>query len=295
MKHFKPDDKIQLRPFTAQDATSIENWPAYPAEFADIDYALRKDGWLAEFRDQPNARVNVAEQSGELIAFTILSPTAQDEAEFRIALRADKAGQGLGRIITANTLAIGFVEIGLQRIHLIVRKNNPRAIGLYQRQNFSHCGECKIIINNKPTDFLKMELLSRNYFRPITQGAHHIGLTVSKLEESANFFVSLLGWKEVRRNEEYPAIYVSDGSIMVTLWATKEEPSNQFDKYRNVGLHHVAFQVENKGDLSDICDRLVNSGIKIEFSPEMMGKGPAQHMMCYEPSGIRVEFIWPGR
>ncbi len=52
---------------------------------------------------------------------------------------------------------------------------------------------------------------------PITKGIHHIGLTVSKLEESANFFTSLLGWKEVRRNEEYPAIYVSDGNIMVTL------------------------------------------------------------------------------
>jgi len=52
---------------------------------------------------------------------------------------------------------------------------------------------------------------------PITKGAHHIGLTVSKLEESANFFTSLLGWKEVRRNEEYPAIYVSDGNLMITL------------------------------------------------------------------------------
>ncbi len=295
MKLFKPDDRIQLRAFAAQDEITIKNWPAYPAEFADIDYALRQDGWLAEFRDQAEARIYVAEQSGELIAFSILALTAQGQAEFRIALRADKAGQGLGRIITTKTLTIGFEEIGLQRIHLIVRKNNLRAIELYQRLNFSICGECQLIVNNKPTDFLKMELLRKDYFMPITQGVHHIGLTVSRLEESANFFVSLLGWKEVRRNEAYPAIYVSDGNIVVTLWATKVEPSNQFNKDKNVGLHHVAFQVENKGDLSDIYDRLVNSGVKIEFSPEMMGTGPAQHMMCYEPSGIRVEFIWPGR
>jgi RimJ/RimL family protein N-acetyltransferase/catechol 2,3-dioxygenase-like lactoylglutathione lyase family enzyme len=284
-----------LRVFTAQDDITIENWPAYPPEFADLDYALRKDGWIAEFRDQPNAQVYVAERAGALIAFSILALTAKGEAEFRIALRADKAGQGLGRIITAKTLQIGFEEIGLQRIHLIVRKNNPRAIGLYQCLNFAPCGECQMIINNKPTDFLKMELLSKNYFRPITRGAHHIGLTVSKLDESANFFVSFLGWKEVRRNEEYPAIYVTDGSIIVTLWATKVEPSNQFNKDKNVGLHHVDFQVENIGDLSDIYVRLVKSRVKIEFSLEMMGNGPAQHMMCYEPSGIRVEFIWPGR
>lgn len=129
---------------------------------------------------------------------------------------------------------------------------------------------------------------------PITKGTHHIGLTVSRLEESADFFISLLGWKEVRRNEAYPAIYVSDGNIMVTLWATREQPSNQFHKNKNVGLHHVAFQVENEGDLNNLYKRLINSGVKIEFSPELLGKGPAKHMMCYEPSGIRVEFIWPG-
>lgn len=129
---------------------------------------------------------------------------------------------------------------------------------------------------------------------PITKGCHHIGLTVSKLEESAEFFTSLLGWKEVRRNEEYPAIFVSDGSIMVTLWATKEQPSNQFNKNKNIGLHHAAFKVESENNLNEIHDKLLNNGIKIEFSPEQLGQGPAKHMICYEPSGIRVEFVWAG-
>jgi catechol 2,3-dioxygenase-like lactoylglutathione lyase family enzyme len=129
---------------------------------------------------------------------------------------------------------------------------------------------------------------------PITKGTHHIGLTVSRLEESADFFITLLGWKEVRRNEEYPAIYVSDGSIMVTLWATREQPSNPFNKNKNVGLHHAAFQIRDEDDLNSLHEKLIHSGVKIEFSPEFLGKGPAKHMMCYEPSGIRVEFIWPG-
>ena len=130
---------------------------------------------------------------------------------------------------------------------------------------------------------------------PITKGAHHIGLTVSKLEESANFFTALLGWKEVKRNEEYPAIFVSDGSIMLTLWAIKEEPSIPFDRRKNIGLHHVAFNVENEDDLNNLHKRLSDNGIKIEFSPEQLGQGVAKHMMCYEPSGIRVEFIWLGK
>jgi len=129
---------------------------------------------------------------------------------------------------------------------------------------------------------------------PMTKGIHHLGLTVSRLEESANFFTSLLGWEEVRKNNEYPAIFVSDGSIMLTLWETKEPHPSPFNKNRNVGLHHVALHVQSKNELDSIYNHLVNNKIEIEFAPELLSDGPAQHMMCYEPSGIRVEFIWPG-
>lgn len=129
---------------------------------------------------------------------------------------------------------------------------------------------------------------------PITSGIHHLGLTVSNLEESAKFFTSLLGWKEVRRNEEYPAIFVSDGNTMVTLWATKEQPPAPFDKNRNVGLHHVAFRVGSESALNTVYERLLSNGVAIEFAPELLRQGPAKHMMCYDPSGVRVEFIWPG-
>ncbi len=129
---------------------------------------------------------------------------------------------------------------------------------------------------------------------PITKGVHHVGLTVSRLEESAAFFTSLLGWQEVRRNDEYPAIFVSDGTNMLTLWQTKETPATSFDKNRNVGLHHIAFQVDTESDLDTLHEKLVNQNVPIEFAPELVRQGPAKHMICYEPSGVRVEFIWPG-
>ncbi len=129
---------------------------------------------------------------------------------------------------------------------------------------------------------------------PLTQGIHHIGLTVSKLEESAAFFTSILGWKEVRRND-YPAIYVSDGKIMVTLWETKEEPIVPFDRRRNVGLHHVAFTVESEAALTEVHELLVKRGVELQFSPELVGKGPAKHLICFDPSGLRIEFFWGGQ
>lgn len=129
---------------------------------------------------------------------------------------------------------------------------------------------------------------------PMTQGVHHVGLTVAKLEESAQFFTALLGWKEVKRRDDYPAIFVSDGAIMLTLWAAQTKTPVSFDRKTNVGLHHLALTVDSKDTLFAIHEKLAGSGVEIEFAPELIREGPAMHMMCYEPSGSRVEFHWPG-
>lgn len=131
--------------------------------------------------------------------------------------------------------------------------------------------------------------------KPITNGANHVGLTVYNLEKSAEFFISLLDWQEVGRNDEYPAIFVSDGEVMLTLWAVKDQPSNSFNRKSNVGLHHLALNVSNEKALNVLYEKLSSSNIEIEFAPELLREGPAKHMMCYEPSGIRIEFIWPGK
>lgn len=123
-----------------------------------------------------------------------------------------------------------------------------------------------------------------------TTGAHHIGLAVSKLEESAAFFTQLLGWEEVKRREDYPAIFVKDEAIMITLWKTQTEQPVNFDRKLNVGLHHLALRVNSKEKLFQLHDVFRAQGIEIEFGPTLLGEGPSMHMMCYEPSGIRIEF-----
>ncbi|ENM5735655.1 VOC family protein [Vibrio mimicus] len=128
----------------------------------------------------------------------------------------------------------------------------------------------------------------------LTKGIHHVGLTVSKLEESANFFVELLGWSEVKRNPDYPAIFVSDGKIMLTLWASQVETPTSFDRKTNVGLHHLALMVESEAQLHAVHEQLKKANVHIEFGPELVREGPAKHLMCYEPSGIRIEFFWAG-
>jgi len=128
----------------------------------------------------------------------------------------------------------------------------------------------------------------------LTQGVQHIGLAVSNLEESAAFFTGLLGWQEVKRREDYPAIFVKDGAIMLTLWKTQTEEPVQFDRKNNVGLHHLALRVETQAGLYQILEVLKANQIDIEFEPTPIHEGPSMHMMCYEPSGIRIEFTYAG-
>jgi catechol 2,3-dioxygenase-like lactoylglutathione lyase family enzyme len=74
-----------------------------------------------------------------------------------------------------------------------------------------------------------------------TCGVDHIGLSVRDLESTRKFFCDCLGWRIVGARADYPAVFVSDGHDIVTLWQV-ESPSKAipFDRRANVGLHHLA-------------------------------------------------------
>ena len=129
-----------------------------------------------------------------------------------------------------------------------------------------------------------------------TQGINHLGLSVKNLEETTRFFVELLGWEESGRDLSYPRTAVTDGTIRLTLWQVdRDNPVVEFDRKRNIGLHHLALTVASEEDLSKL-DKAVREwpGVEIEFAPELVGDGPRKHMIFYEPGGIRIEFIWQG-
>jgi catechol 2,3-dioxygenase-like lactoylglutathione lyase family enzyme len=126
----------------------------------------------------------------------------------------------------------------------------------------------------------------------LTRGIDHVGLTVRDLGQTLDFFVNCLGWKQVGEKPDYPAAFVSDGHLLVTLWQRKNEDSPvDFDRKSNVGLHHLALRVESEDALNEVAERIGKwPGARIEFAPELLGKGPKKHTMIYEPGGIRLEF-----
>ena len=127
----------------------------------------------------------------------------------------------------------------------------------------------------------------------ITKGAHHIGLTVPDLSSTRDFFCNVLEFEQVGELPSYPAVFISDGTVMLTLWqATDPQTATPFDRKNNIGLHHLALAVEDLDTLNRMHATLSQTtGVDIEFPPELFGSGPSQHMMFLIPGGIRMELV----
>ena len=128
-----------------------------------------------------------------------------------------------------------------------------------------------------------------------TLGLNHIGLSVSDLEATTAFFVDTLGFKPSGGDPDYPANFVFNGEIFVTLWqVTDPATAVAFDRKNNVGLHHMAITVRDLATLHALHQRFIeHPRVEVEFGPEFLGQGPTTHMMIREPSGLRLEFIVP--
>ncbi len=128
-----------------------------------------------------------------------------------------------------------------------------------------------------------------------TLGVHHVGLTVPDLTATRAFFVDTLGFSVVGEKPDYPAVFVSDGTVMLTLWqAADPATAVPFDRKSVIGLHHFALRVADNAALDALHDTLkATPGVEIEFAPEAIGTSANRHMMCAIPGGIRMELIAP--
>jgi catechol 2,3-dioxygenase-like lactoylglutathione lyase family enzyme len=130
----------------------------------------------------------------------------------------------------------------------------------------------------------------------LTRGVHHIGLTVPDLEEARGFFCGLLGFDEVGGVPDYPSIFVSDGSILLTLWRSADPlTARAFDRRANIGLHHLSLAVADDAALDAAWQKVSPyPGVVIDAAPGPIRAGSAtRHFLVFVPGGIRMEFATP--
>ncbi len=130
----------------------------------------------------------------------------------------------------------------------------------------------------------------------LTLGVHHIGLTVPDLDQARAFFCGLLGFDEVGGVPAYPSIFVSDGTILLTLWrATDPLTARAFDRRANIGLHHLSLAVADDAALDIAWEKVsAHPEVVIDAPPGPILPGSTtRHFLVFIPGGIRIEFATP--
>ncbi|MEV4413131.1 VOC family protein [Catellatospora sp. NPDC049609] len=121
----------------------------------------------------------------------------------------------------------------------------------------------------------------------ITTG--HVGLNVTDLDRSVDFYRRALGVDVVGRSDadgRHYAFLGRDGVLMITLWQQSGAP---FAADR-AGLHHLSFQVADVAALEQVEQRVRELGADIRDDSGLPGESAAAgQLFFYDPDGIRLE------
>lgn len=130
----------------------------------------------------------------------------------------------------------------------------------------------------------------------LTRGVHHVGLTVPDLDQARAFFCEVLGFDEVGGVPAYPAVFVSDGAILLTLWRAADPlTARAFDRRANIGLHHLSLAVADDAALDTLWEKLsAHPQVVVDVAPCAIRPGSGtRHFLVFIPGGLRMEFATP--
>ena len=140
-------------------------------------------------------------------------------------------------------------------------------------------------------------------------GQHHVGITVSDIDQSVEFYKDVLGLtldSTTEMDREFisnvvgvpgtklKGAYLSAGDLVLELFQYVEPTGGkqkaslrQFD----TGHYHLAFQVD---DLDDAYAKLTAKGVKFSEEPQYVPDGPDKGLGAiyfWDPDGVALEFI----
>lgn len=131
------------------------------------------------------------------------------------------------------------------------------------------------------------------------RGIQHVDLAVGDVERSLAFYYGVLGplgLKEKFRNLTYrqteEVVYLEYG---VQGFGLRPADGGVYRHYE-VGIEHVAFEVDDHAEVDEAYKRCVSAGAKIQSPPEehYLDDGEDYAFFAFDPDGIRVEvFCWP--
>jgi glyoxylase I family protein len=126
-------------------------------------------------------------------------------------------------------------------------------------------------------------------------GVHHVDLVVSSIARSLPFYTDLLGSigynrvGEVEGERGETIWYLSGPGTSIGLRETQSDQPH--DRYA-VGLHHLAFEAESRGQVDEIADWVRTQGVDLESEPQEYTYMPGYYaVFFYDPDGIKLEIV----
>lgn len=122
------------------------------------------------------------------------------------------------------------------------------------------------------------------------KAALDIGIIVSDIKTSLNFYEGLLGLEKV---QEMPLWFgtmhrMAFGDSFVKLIDPKEvPPEGQAGLHSVLGFRYLTFQISN---INELCAALADAGVKFEIEKQELMPG-VTIAMVHDPDGNIVEFV----
>jgi catechol 2,3-dioxygenase-like lactoylglutathione lyase family enzyme len=124
----------------------------------------------------------------------------------------------------------------------------------------------------------------------------HVDLCVSDVDRSRAFYLEVLGplglqedvlFKSYRGTEDI--VYLRYGEQNLGL----RPADGGRHEYYNVGLEHLAFEVERREQVDEAYERAVTFGAEIHFPPEVDDDIDDYYaFFVFDPDGLRIEVFW---
>lgn len=122
----------------------------------------------------------------------------------------------------------------------------------------------------------------------------HIGLNVTNLERSINFYQDVFGFRTMLESSENGRKFAFLGNgqnIVLTLW---EQSTGRFFS-RQPGLHHLSFQLASIDEVRQAEQKLHDLKVKLLYQgivPHAEG-ADSGGLFFEDPDGIRLEIFSP--
>jgi lactoylglutathione lyase len=122
----------------------------------------------------------------------------------------------------------------------------------------------------------------------------HIGLNVSRLDRSIDFYRAVFGFDLLRRSDGAGRAFAflgCGGAVVLTLW---QQSDGAFAADR-AGLHHLAFTVESLEDVRAAEGRVRALGARVHHDGIVAHTegGDSGGLFFEDPDGIRLEIFAP--